>query len=368
MVAETLPFDPEGRLLMTQTVVDLFSGVGGLSEGFRQAGCQVLGGVELDPEMARCFWLNHRKAGNPVRAFCRDVQQLEPEDLLAELGIEPGQLTYLVGGPPCQGYSSMGKRRIGDARNELIFEFPRYLRAVQSQAFMIENVPGLIGFQGGEKLEGLLEELAGAGYQNVTYDMVDASACGVPQRRKRVIIYGTLQGKAPSFEHLRETLPTNPTVSDAFSDLPDPLLAAGRYPTGCRIPYSSRAESKYAKLLRSKATKVSRWEPVAHSARVVEAYRGVAQGETEPSTKCWRLMENDLARTLRAGSRTRTACRPIHPTQARVITVREAARLHSFADRCVFPPRKSSAHVAIGNAVPPLMAEALARAFRRVVR
>ena len=180
--------------------------------------------------------------------------------------------------------------------------------------------------------------------------------------RRRVVIYGSRSGELPELTHL-EAISGKVTAWDAIADLPNPQDALRRFSRGEAVPYRTEAQNEYVRSLRGGARRVTRWEPVMHSAKIVRAYSRVRQGGTDPDTKCWRLVAGGLARTLRAGSKSRTACRPIHPFAHRVITIREAARLHSFPDTTVFPPSTSAAHVAIGNAVPPLMAESLARAL-----
>jgi DNA (cytosine-5)-methyltransferase 1 len=349
-----------------RTVIDLFAGVGGLSEGFYQAGCDVLAAVEWDEQMATYYELNHRRRSRRPVVLHRDVRSLDPQELLRTCGLEPEQLTFLIGGSPCAGFSMIGKRRKDDERNELILQFPRYLRVLKSRAFLIENVPGLIEFNP-DILDQLLEELVDAGYQNADYQLVDAAACGVPQRRLRVIFYGTRDGEPPNFSKYSEPTSTGPTVWEAIADLPDPDDAAKRHERGRPIPYGKIPPFDLAKELRGRAARVTRWEPVRHTKEIVRAYRNLEQGKTDPTTKCWRLVADGHARTLRAGSRSRTACRPVHPFQPRVITVREAARLHSFPDFFPFPVGTSSAHVAIGNSVPPRMARAMAKSFCRAL-
>lgn len=348
---------------MTDTVVDFFAGVGGLSEGFRLAGCKIVGAIEWDQESADCYQTNHRRHGMRVPVLRKDIRLVSPQALLQEFHLEPGELTFLVGGSPCQGFSTMGKRRKDDHRNELIFQFPRFLRVLKSEAFLIENVPGILDFDGGRVLSRVMDELGKAGYHHVKYALVDAAACGVPQKRQRVVVYGSRTSKLPDFSHLASAGPDGPRVWDAIADLPEPEAAAKRYDRGSAVPYGSVPSASYAKRLRARCSVVTRWEPVAHSEDVRKAYARLEQGETEPKTKCWRLVAEGRSRTLRAGSRTRTACRPVHPFKPRVITVREAARLHSFCDSSVFPPATSAAHVSIGNAVPPLMGKVLAEAF-----
>lgn len=348
---------------MRPTVLDLFAGIGGLSDGFRQAGCEVLGGIEWDKDLADLYKRNHRRYGEEITVLTEDVRTVDLDSVLRQFSIEPGQLSYLVGGSPCQGYSTIGKRELHDERNALIFEFPRYLRRLKPRAFLIENVPGFVTFDDGKRLERLLEALADAGYANCRYQLINAAACGVPQRRRRIVIFGTSHGDLPSFDDLVEPTDHGPTVWDAIGDLPDPHVLLKKHDPGTKVPHGNKTPSRYAKRLRAQTKLISHWEPVIHTREIIDAYRKVEQGKTDPSTKCWRLSKDGHARTLRAGSRSRTACRPIHPVEPRVITVREAARLHSFADSYRFPTVKSHAHVAIGNAVPPLLGKGLATRF-----
>jgi len=257
----------------------------------------------------------------------------------------------------------MGKRRKDDHRNELIFQFPRFLRVLQPEAFLIENVPGILDFDGGRVLTRVIEELGKAGYHNTKYAVVDASACGVPQRRQRVVIFGSRGSVLPDFSHLATAASDGPTVWEAIADLPEPEVAARRYDRGAPVPYNSAPIAAYAKELRARSNRVKRWEPVSHTKDIRKAYSRLEQGQTDPKTKCWRLLADGYSRTLRAGSKSRTACRPVHPFKPRVITVREAARIHSFRDSATFPQSTSGAHVAIGNAVPPLMGKVLAKLF-----
>jgi DNA (cytosine-5)-methyltransferase 1 len=202
--------------------------------------------------------------------------------------------------------------------------------------------------------------LCSLGYQNTKISLVNAAACGVPQNRQRVIIHGSLEGESPNFDDLKNPIDSGPTVDDALADLPDPSESLAVYRPGVAVPYSTADKSSYAAQLRGRKRLVTRWEPVTHADTIIRGFSFVEQGKIEPRSKCFRLQASGLSRTLRAGTRSRTACRPIHPDQNRVITVREAARLHSFPDWFQFPDTTSGAHVAIGNSVPPLMARVIA--------
>lgn len=340
------------------TVVDLFAGVGGMSLGFDMAGCSVLGAVEHVDEMAQCYKKNHR--GRRPMVLAKDASQVGPSHFRKLLGLRRDELTFLVGGPPCQGFSTMGKRRHGDARNDLLMLFPEYLSEFRSEAFVIENVPGLLSFQNGQVLDQLVNRLVHLGYADTRVSTVNAADCGVPQNRKRVVVYGSRAGRLPDLSQVLCDKNGRVTVLDAIADLPDAISTALTNERGMPAEYGPSKPSAYARRLRGGARFVTRWEPTVHSDRVLGFYRAIGQGQVDRATGCRRLESNGLAPTLRAGSSTRTACRPVHPTEHRVITVREAARIHSFPDYCQFPVTTASAHVAIGNAVPPLMAQAIA--------
>lgn len=339
------------------TVVDLFAGIGGLSEGFRAAGCRIVAGVEKDPSVASYYELNQLPSTATIKS---SLETLDGKSLLSQIGLKTGELDFVVAGPPCQGYSTIGKRRKNDPRNRLIMLLPPLLKQVKSKAFLIENVPGLLELDGGRTIEALLNELVDAGFHNSRYELVEASACGVPQRRKRVIIFGSRSAASVNVDDLKGPSGATPTVWEAIADLPDPSVAMKLAKPGEAAPYGSPSQSPYAVVLRERKRLVTGWEPVLHCKKITDAYAETEPGTTEPETRCWRLDADGQSRTLRAGSRTRTACRPIHPFEPRVITVREAARLHSFRDSLHLPPTKSAAHMVIGNAVPPLMAKTLA--------
>ena len=236
------------------------------------------------------------------------------------------------------------------------------LEGLRPKAFVMENVPGLLTFDGGKTLADVVGAAKRAGYRNARVVVVDATSCGVPQRRKRVLVYGSTQGSLPDLGDGGQRRPAA-TVHEAIADLPDPWLAIAEFERGSAVPYAS-PPSSYARTLRGTARRVSRWEPVVHSEVIIEAYAATSPGKSDPRTKCYRLVDSQPARTLRAGCKGRTACRPIHPSEPRVITVREAARLQSFPDAYLLPAPTSAAHRAIGNAVPPLLAECVGERLR----
>jgi DNA (cytosine-5)-methyltransferase 1 len=344
------------------TFIDLFAGIGGFSIGLEMAGFECVAAVERDREIAAHFAQNHRRGSRRPTVLARDIREVTPEDLMRLPGADEGELALVVGGPPCQGFSTMGKRHPGDERNTLVYEFCDHVARLRPRAFVMENVPGLMSYQDGKVVASLVRQFKKAGYRNTKVSLVDATDYGVPQRRRRVLVYGSLAGTLPDLSS-GQSLVVSTSVRDAIYDLPHPASCAQLHARGEAAPYSRPATSDYARLLRGARRKVTGWEPVTHCPEVVRGYAATAPGHSDPRTKCYRLVADMPARTLRAGSRTRTACRPIHPDEPRVITVREAARLQSFPDWVEFPTRVSTAHVVIGNAVPPVLARGIGALF-----
>lgn len=343
---------------MKPVFVDLFAGVGGFSVGLEMAGFRCGAAVEIESDLADCLSKNHLHGGGASRGVATDVRKVDPESLIAMCGVARGALPLLVGGPPCQGFSTIGKRRVDDERNSLVFQYMELVKELRPQAFLLENVPGMLSMQGGDVIRRVVAKARRLGYRKVRVARLDASDCGVPQRRKRVIIYGDSAGRLPDLEaHFPNG--ERATVDDAIRDLPRPLETLCDYGDVEAVPYGATEPSAYAAGLRSRTGRVTRWKPVQHTARIAQAYGALQPGQTDNLTKCYRLILDSPARTLRAGCKGRTACRPVHPMEARVITVREAARIQSFPDDMTLPATTSGAHRAIGNAVPPLFAKRL---------
>lgn len=341
---------------MSPKFVDLFSGIGGFSCGLERAGYSCVAAVEADPDVASTFADNHPGLDSAAM-FSEDVKGVSAARLLDTIGMDAGDLDLLVGGPPCQGFSTIGKRHHADDRNLLVFEFLRLVRGVRPKVFVMENVPGMLTFNGGKTADEIVSLARDAGYSNTRIVRVDATTCGVPQKRTRVLIYGSRRCQLPDLGDGLQVLPPA-TVRDALADLPDPWATLSTYERGAAVPYGG-GPSAYSRLLRGGARLVTRWEPVVHTDSIQQGYAQTGPGQIDEKTKCYRLVASQPARTLRAGCKGRTACRPIHPLEHRVITVREAARLQSFPDKYVLPKTTSGAHRGIGNAVPPLLAQTI---------
>jgi DNA (cytosine-5)-methyltransferase 1 len=367
--------------------IDLFCGVGGMSLGFEQAGFTVLAAIDSDPVSAETYSRNFPNC----KVICSDVSKLSASRIrsLARLGNR--QIDVLFGGPPCQGFSLIGKRRFDDGRNRLLYEFARLVREFQPSYFLFENVPGLLSGNMREYLDSFLTCVKTVGYSH-TYPIriMNALDFGVPQIRRRVVVLGYKKGFRPPIltePQLPNCLPPksqSPTVWDAIGDLAhadrDPtLFESDRYMGQLGRP------STYGKLLRgeahdpddhfkppkTKAIGLSGCRRVKHTLTTIKRFEQTAPGTSEPISHFFRLEKQGHAPTLRAGSdRSRglfTAARPIHPVQPRCITTREAARLHSFPDWFEFHPAKCHSLRQIGNSVPPLMARGIARSIFRVI-
>jgi DNA (cytosine-5)-methyltransferase 1 len=395
--------------------VDLFSGAGGLSCGFEQAGVQVLASVEYDPVHAAVHKFNFPL----TETMCADVSNLSAEDLLEGVrkgakkhGLRrtPKRIDVIFGGPPCQGFSTMGKRLVEDDRNKLVFHFFRLVTEIRPRYFVMENVPGMT--QGGHSgiLDQLRDEFRQAGYETAEPRVLNSATFGVPQDRRRLFLLGWDVGEK-SLTYPEPTVspvpkrpdavrnaflnihgPIGPSVWDAIGDLPnlddyevllerdhvslsDAVIDAieqrlldlqsshGQvYPLYLRHPeldpgdYSAFRDWNRAELTSSMRT--------VHTEASVQRFSCTVPGETEEISRFYRLVSGGLCNTLRAGTGSErgahTSPRPIHPTFARVISVREAARLHSFPDWFRLHQTKWHGFRQVGNAVPPLLARAVA--------
>ena len=354
------------------TVIDLFCGAGGLSEGFRQAGYRVLFGSDIDPVFGETFSRSHYGA-----AFsAKPIQSLSSAEILSETGLSKGQLDVLVGGPPCQGYSVYNHGRgEHDPRAGLFREYLRIVRDLAPKWLVMENVTGLLSISGGELIKTIAEEIIKLGYA-VELRVLRAEDYGVPQERRRVVFIANRVGAPilfPKIEYGQGLKPFT-TIWDAIGDLP--LLA-----TGDATDYPIAASTSYQLNMRVSAGKLhNHYGPKLGKANQ-ERIRHIPQGGS------WRDIPFDLLpegmKRAKRSDHTKRYGRPrltdlsctvltkcdihwgayIHPIENRAFTVREAARLQSFPDSFVFYGSMTEQFVQIGNAVGPMMASAIAKAI-----
>lgn len=362
-------------------VVDLFSGVGGLSLGFEQAGLPVSLAVDVEFLNVMAYKRNFPYS----MAVCGDLSTISARELLLHTGLDIGGIDVVIGGPPCQGFSMIGSRRVDDPRNRLIFDFLRLCAELQTQYFVMENVPGLkMG-----RMEGIfsrwLIEAESLGYEVVQpLWELNASNFGVPQSRTRCFAIGYRRG-LPVPRHPGDDmscgsecqLQMTPTVGDAIDDLPDPRRFV-RLLHSDRVQAQLSEPSTYARYLRGESRdpcdlsedrlhnsqELTGSKRTVHTAKSRRRFKRTEPGSTEPISRFPKLDPHSVSPTLRAGTKYRsggyTAARPIHHYQPRCITVREAARLQSFPDWFEFDATIWHGFRQVGNAVPPNLARAVA--------
>lgn len=358
------------------TVIDLFSGAGGLSLGAARAGFTVASAVEIDP-FAREV---HAKNFPNSKHLDADVSTLSGTDLLQQAGLLPGSLDGLIGGPPCQGFSTIGRRQEGDLRNNLFGHFFRLVSELQPAFFVAENVPGILAERYNEVRTAAMGVVSDQ-YQILPPIKIKADLFGAPTTRTRIFFIGF---KPSLFNHdltkedfLPPTTPLLTTVEMALSGLLDEVdpdwqteeegwrranvpnqgwfgdRLYGEVPVG--VGDKASLERYYSR------QEVSGCMGTRHTPEVVKRFAETQPGKQDPISKAHRLRPDGLCPTLRAGTSKERgsyqAVRPIHHTQPRVITAREAARLQGFPDWFVFHSTKWHSFRQIGNSVSPLIAE-----------
>lgn len=381
-------------------MLDLFSGAGGMAEGFLQSGFTIPFASDKSEQVAETYKNRHKQLGLITNYYCGDVSDLSiPENLSSFLGDSLPKIDVICGGPPCQGFSLAGRRNPLDKRNQLVQSYIKILAQVKPKYFVMENVLGIlsakfIDYSGikkhyaNEKVIAVLKsEFAEIGYPDVEIKLLDASDFGVPQKRQRVIFLGTRHDVANKLIHPEPHVKTKITAKDAIHDLA--IIALGSK----AIKYENITNTAYQEASRKGRTKnasgvtiatavLSNHETSKHSELVIERFAQLKAGEN---------IKNMLSRlTGNQANRLKTKkqnCRKISPNDPsptvltlpddlvhydknRILTVREMARLQSFDDSFEFLGKRTTGgdrrkletpqYTLVGNAVPPLLAKAIA--------
>jgi DNA-methyltransferase (dcm) len=336
-------------------IVDLFCGAGGLSYGFEQAGFRVLLGIDNDATALKTFKANHKGA----KAICGDITNITYRDIKKVVGDK--KIDVVIGGPPCQGFSLSGPRNFNDPRNVLYLSYIRLVNEIRPEMFVIENVPGLIRLFNGQVKDKIIETFQEMGYE-IRYRILTASDYGVPQKRNRVVFVGNKPGHVFSYPKKHSELVT---CEMALSDLP--ALADNDYLGEDRQNYPGEPLNGYQKTMRQGSKAIFNHVAAHHDERVRSIIDLVPPGKNYKALPedikskshfhvAWtRFPDNAPAPTIDTGHR-----HHFHYKYNRVPTVRECARLQSFPDRFVFQGNKTQQFRQVGNAVPPLMAVAIA--------
>lgn len=378
-------------------VLDLFCGAGGMSLGFRNAGCKIIGGIEFESWPAETHRLNFPECEFDFGA--KDIREIEPSEVVLKSGIKlkKGDVDILIGGPPCQGFSIVGRsklRHLGqererDIKNRLYRQYIKFLKYFKPMFFVIENVDGMKTFKKQQFLPAVIKELEGAGYM-VDRKILLATDYGVPQTRHRLFIIGRRKDLAHLEIKFPEPTASAPiTVHEAISDLrrlePQVLKSNSTKGTlgnsGAKhidrpVTYKLKEpQNEYQRLMRQgNGKKVSNHICRGHNKKDLEIFGKLRQGgkyidlpkkdrryrDDIFKDKYRKLKASEPSWTLTAHMQ-RDCLAYIHPRQRRSISTREAARLQSFPDRFVFAGPLTKVFRQIGNAVPPLLAEAVAQ-------
>ena len=349
-------------------VLDLFCGCGGISEGFSIAGFEIVGGIDFNEYATITFKHNFAKAtvhNIDIIAF--------PDNQIDE---EYGDVDVIVGGPPCQGFSSANRwqKEMEDPRNKLFFEYIRFVQRIHPKIIMIENVRGLLSRDNGYAIK-RIQEILGAAEYNISFQILDASDYGVPQNRKRAIIVGVRKDfKDITFDFNTLVKQERTTVEDAIGE----LYQFEKFPAGAK-ELKEPADSKLRKYFRNKDNIVLDQDIVYPAEKVQKRISFVPQGGNwrDVPTELWpnnrqnrhssaykRLDPSTQSCTIDTGN---AHSNYFHPLYNRIPTIRESARLQSFPDSFEFQGPRGSKYRQVGNAVPPLLAKAVADAIIKIL-
>ncbi|QEZ68487.1 DNA cytosine methyltransferase [Paraclostridium bifermentans] len=353
---------------MAYKVLDLFCGCGGISLGFKLAGCEIFGGIDVNQDAINTFQHNFPKS----QAKCIDLSVLNNEDI-PKIFTNIKDVDIIIGGPPCQGFSAANryKKEDEDPRNKLFFEYMKFVELVRPKAVLIENVKGILTSNNGyakEKIYSIFREL---GY-SINSRVLSASDYGVPQRRERAFFVAIRDGIEFDFDSLKKTEKIV-TVKEAIGELYH--LREGQ------DVYSLDAEPQtdYQKYLRNSQNTIMNHLIKYPAQKVQDRIACVPQGgnwrdiplelfdnqrSNRHSSAYKRLNEVDCSVTIDTGN---AHSNYFHPLYHRIPTVREAARLQSFNDEFEFLGSRTSQYRQVGNAVPPLLAKAIAKGIMEVL-
>lgn len=358
----------------SHTIVDLFSGCGGFGLGAKLAGFRTIAAVDIDPTLQSAYKRNFPE----TQVLNGDLSLMSEESW--RMILNGAEVDGVIGGPPCQGYSRIGKSDKEDPRRTLLHHFFRNVNIISPKFFIMENVEGLMDAQNVYELENAIK-VVDKKYTILEPMVVDASLYGAPTKRKRVILIGyDPKAVSPlSEQNFQPEDDLKTTVWDAIFDLPPPITQNKDKEDFGWAKYVERdALSEYAKKMRALPTQGLGWSEsidklsdgfvsglfdTKHTFSVQKRYAETEPGMVDAVSRSKKLTWDGFCPTLRAGTGadkgSYQAVRPLHPEQPRVITVREAARLQGFPDWFVFHPTKWHSFRMIGNSVSPIVSEAI---------
>lgn len=353
-------------------VLDLFCGAGGLSCGFEMAGFDIVGGVDFEPAAIKTHERNFPGGVN----YCGDIREFTNEMIVENF---PDGVDVIIGGPPCQGFScaNMQQKDItDDPRNRLFMEFIRFVEQLKPKAFMIENVRGILTKDDGFAKKQIYKLMDEAGYI-VESQVLKASDYGVPQKRVRAVFVGIRKDLEESFDFARLVKKESVTVKEAIGDLYDMEINARKMENQDVFEYTSNPTTEFQKRIFTTSGEIKNHRVRYPNERVQERMSHVPQGgnwkdvpielwdtqrNNRHSSAYRRLDENGESVTIDTGH-----MNYFHPIFNRVPTVRESARIQSFPDDFIFEGNVGAQFKQVGNAVPPLLAFAVASEIKNTL-
>ncbi|EOI6145201.1 DNA cytosine methyltransferase [Campylobacter coli] len=346
-------------------VADIFCGAGGLSYGFSaNSFFQIVFANDIDKDAIKSYSLNHPK----VNIYHKNINKLNESEIL-----NFGKIDLLLGGPPCQSYSTLGKRQM-DERANLFQEYLRVLKILQPKIFIFENVTGLLSMQKGELFKYICSEFEKLNYI-INYNILNAASYGVPQIRERLIVVGIRKDvHYKNFIFPQKTHDEFVSLKEALDDLP--FIQSGE--NGNNKGYRFNPNNAFLHFVRKSKILKEHSSP-KNNAHLIKIMQTLKDGEGKDSlplelqpksgycntyAKMW---WNKPAPTITRNFATPSSSRCIHPRDSRALSIREGARLQSFPDNYIFHGSDTSKKLQIGNAVPPLLSIALANAVKNYI-
>ena len=342
---------------MRYTSIDGFSGAGGLSLGLVMAGFEILYAFDNDPVSIETHKRN-KKYFKHRSAVC-DINILNGNLLLKEIGLKKGELFLLTGGPPCQGFSVQRIGADADDRNNLVLEYARLITEIKPKFFLMENVPGLAGRRGKTILDSFLSKVWSTGYYPYM-KVLNAEDYGVPQRRKRIFVVGIrndLFHGVFSFPRPASINGSRVTVAEVIGGLPEPPSDGSDHPS---IAHHRRDRLNALNLARIGALKPGQGMEFLPDELLADCHK-IGADKIGHRNVYGRMAWDDVAPTITARFDSFTRGKFGHPEQDRSITLREGALLQTFTMDFIFSGNKVEIARQIGNAVPPKLAEAVGK-------
>lgn len=336
-------------------IIDLFCGIGGLSLGFEQVGFEVVAAIDMWRDAVVTY--NHNRKDKVAKV--ETVEDFNEKELLEIIASQ--KITGIIGGPPCQGFSTVGRREVDDPRNKMYLEFYKAVKIANPDFFVIENVKGMLTLNKGAFVKDLIERFGpnGLGY-NISYQLLNAADYGIPQNRYRVFYVG-IKGKVFKFP---EPYNYQLTAKDGISDLEG----------SDNVQYGSEPQNAFQKEMRGKCKHPINQDYTNHTQQTIDIISQVPDGGNirDLPREVWQVRKYNKAfermGTFKPSNTIDTGHRNyFHYAEPRIPTVRESARIQSFPDDFEIVGTRGSQYKQVGNAVPPMLAKVIAEKIKSLL-